>query len=86
MKRTAMLICTVALLVPVASMAKDRSKPQEKPGHSEYAPGQQADKPGEAKNNAPGQLRKQKDDPNSPGASEYAPGHQSDKQHSDVRK
>ncbi len=57
--------------------AQSQTKPVDRPGHSEHAPGQRADEPGEAKKYAPGQMMKKKDDPKSPGASEYAPGQQS---------
>jgi hypothetical protein len=49
---------------------------QTKKGQSEYAPGQRATKPGEAKKFAPGQRMQQKDNPKYPGAKEYAPGQQ----------
>jgi hypothetical protein len=86
MKQMTIAICAVAILAPAAAMAESRYKPVDKPGHSEYAPGQRADEAGNAKNFAPGQLRKKKDDPNSPGASEYAPGHRSDRKYANPKK
>jgi hypothetical protein len=79
MKRAATSIVLATLLVlPSAASAQTKTKPADQPGHSESAPGQRAEKPGEAKNYAPGQMKKKKDDPRSPGASEYAPGQKSD--------
>jgi hypothetical protein len=78
MKLTATgLVLTALLSLPSVASAQTKTKPADQPGHSESAPGQRANKPGEAKNYAPGQMMKKKDDPKSPGASEYAPGQQS---------
>jgi hypothetical protein len=77
MKRTLSLLAVVALLsVPAVAWAQTKKTLPPAPGQSEYAPGQRADDPGEAKKYAPGQRMKKKDDPRSPGASEYAPGQQ----------
>jgi hypothetical protein len=76
MKR-ALTIVSVAVVagLPLFAVAQPKKSPPE-PGQSEYAPGQRADEPGEAKKYAPGQRRKKSDDKNYPGASEYAPGQQ----------
>jgi hypothetical protein len=85
--KTLTIALTAALLaMPVAAFAESQTKITDKPGHSESAPGQRADEPGDAKNYAPGQQVKKKNDPNSPGASEYAPGHQPADQHSNIKK
>src|SRR4030095_1694294 len=60
---------------PTFAVAQMKNPPKN-PGQSEYAPGQRADHPGEAKKYAPGQRRHKKDNPKYPGASEYAPGQQ----------
>jgi hypothetical protein len=77
MKRVLAALCTVGILgAPIVSAQTD-PKPLKGPGQSEHAPGQRAEQPGDAKTFAPGQMRKDKDNPTSPGASEYAPGQQS---------
>jgi hypothetical protein len=77
MKHFAIGIFIAAMLgLPSTASAQKQTTPRDKPGHSESAPGQRADEPGEAKKFAPGQVMKKRDDPKSPGASEFAPGHQ----------
>ena len=75
----------VALLgLPTVAMAqKSGSTPAPAPGQSEWAPGQRAKGPGDAKDFAPGQRKQTKDVKGQPGASEYAPGHLPNK---DVKK
>jgi hypothetical protein len=77
MKRVLAALCTVGLLGAPTLLAQTDTKPLKGPGQSEHAPGQRAEQPGDAKASAPGQMRKNKDNPTSPGASEYAPGQQS---------
>jgi hypothetical protein len=77
MKQVLAALCMVGILgVPMVSAQTD-TKQLKGPGQSEYAPGQRADQPGDAKTYAPGQMRKENDNTTSPGASEYAPGQQS---------
>jgi hypothetical protein len=66
----------VAALAMLATPTLVMGQPKGGSGQSEYAPGQRAKKPGEAKKYAPGQRMHKKDNPKSPGASEYAPGQQ----------
>jgi len=64
------------LAIPAAAMAQGGTKaPAPGPGQSEWAPGQRAKGPGDAKDFAPGQRMHKKDVKSQPGASEYAPGH-----------
>jgi len=65
---------TTAAVLALPQIAVAQMKDQ--PGQSEYAPGQRATKPGDAKKYAPGQLERQKDKDGKPGAKEYAPGRQ----------
>jgi hypothetical protein len=54
MKRVLTALCAVGILgVPVVSAQSD-TKPLERPGQSEHAPGQRADQPGEAMTYSPG--------------------------------
>jgi Ni/Co efflux regulator RcnB len=73
MKRLVVTAVIAAFLVPGFVLAQTDTKKKTGPGQSEYAPGHQQSP---AKDSAPGQQRKKKDDPRSPGASEYAPGQQ----------
>jgi hypothetical protein len=78
LKMRLLLIAVVAAALawaPTFAVAQMKNPPKN-PGQSEYAPGQRADQPGEAKKYAPGQRRHKKDNPKYPGASEYAPGQQ----------
>jgi hypothetical protein len=70
-------ILAVALLgLPTIAMAQGGTRaPAPGPGQSEWAPGQRAKGPGDAKDFAPGQRMHKKDVKGRPGASEYAPGH-----------
>lgn len=76
-----MRLCAIAVIagalawMPTFAVAQMKN-PSKAPGQSEYAPGQRADRPGEAKKYAPGQRRHKKDNPKYPGAKEYAPGQQ----------
>ena len=64
------------LAIPTLAMAQSGTKaPAPAPGQSEWAPGQRAKGPGDAKDFAPGQRMQKKDVKGQPGASEYAPGH-----------
>jgi hypothetical protein len=72
MKSTAILAAAL-LTVPGVLMAQTKA-PAPAPGQSEYAPGQRAKGPGDAKDYAPGQRMHKKDVKSQPGASEYAPG------------
>ena len=64
------------LAIPTVTMAQSGTKaPAPAPGQSEWAPGQRAKGPGDAKDFAPGQRMQKKDVKGQPGASEYAPGH-----------
>jgi hypothetical protein len=83
MKSSAAL--AVALLsIPAVALAQTGTKaPAPAPGQSEYAPGQRAKGPGDAKDFAPGQRMHKKDVKSQPGASEYAPGNLPNK---DVKK
>jgi len=62
------------LALPAAALAQTKA-PAPGPGQSEWAPGQRAKGPGDAKDFAPGQRMHKKDVKSQPGASEYAPGH-----------
>jgi len=62
------------LAIPAVAMAQTKA-PAPGPGQSEWAPGQRAKGPGDAKDFAPGQRMHKKDVKSQPGASEYAPGH-----------
>lgn len=76
-------VLAVALLgIPAVAMAQTKA-PAPGPGQSEWAPGQRAKGPGDAKDFAPGQRMHKKDVKGQPGASEYAPGHLPNK---DVKK
>jgi hypothetical protein len=69
-------VATAALFgLPTVALAQVKNK-QSGPGQSEYAPGQRAQKPGDAKKYAPGQRMHRYNNPKYPGASEYAPGQQ----------
>ena len=70
------------LAIPAVAMAQTKA-PAPGPGQSEWAPGQRAKGPGDAKDFAPGQRMHKKDVKSQPGASEYAPGHLPNK---DVKK
>ena len=74
--RFATSIALAALIVaPATAMAQKSNTLPNHPGQSEFAPGQRAKHPGEAKKFAPGQRMHTKDVKSMPGASEYAPGH-----------
>ena len=77
MKSVSRSVIAVALLaIPTIAMAQSGTKaPAPGPGQSEWAPGQRAKGPGDAKDFAPGQRMHKKDVKSQPGASEYAPGH-----------
>ncbi len=85
MKSISGTVLAVALLsVPTIALAQTGTKaPAPAPGQSEWAPGQRAKGPGDAKDFAPGQRMQDKDVKGQPGASEYAPGHLPNK---DVKK
>jgi hypothetical protein len=85
MKSVSRSVIAVALLaIPTIAMAQSGTKaPAPGPGQSEWAPGQRAKGPGDAKDFAPGQRMHKKDVKSQPGASEYAPGHLPNK---DVKK
>ena len=69
-------VAAAAMLgLPTVPLAQTKNPPPG-PGQSEYAPGQRAQKPGDAKKYAPGQRMHRYDNPKYPGASEYAPGQQ----------
>ena len=73
---TPRVLAIVLLAVPTIAMAQNRTTtPAPGPGQSEWAPGNRAKGPGDAKDFAPGQRMHSKDVKNQPGASEYAPGH-----------
>jgi hypothetical protein len=76
MKSISRSVLVIALLgVPAIAMAQGGTRaPAPGPGQSEWAPGQRAKGPGEAKDYAPGQRMHKKDVKGQPGASEYAPG------------
>ena len=75
MKFLSRSVLAVAMLaIPAAAMAQTKA-PAPGPGQSEWAPGQRAKGPGDAKDFAPGQRMHKKDVKSQPGASEYAPGH-----------
>ena len=69
-------VATAALLATSTVAFAQAKNKQSGPGQSEYAPGQKAHKPGDAKKYAPGQRMHKYDNPKYPGASEYAPGQQ----------
>jgi hypothetical protein len=85
MKSISRSVVAIALLgIPTIAMAQGGTKaPAPGPGQSEWAPGQRAKGPGDAKDFAPGQRMHKKDVKSQPGASEYAPGHLPNK---DVKK
>ena len=83
MKSMKILAIAALLAVPATAMAQKSNTLPNQPGQSEFAPGQRAKHPGDAKNFAPGQRMQQKDVKGQPGASEYAPGHLPNK---DVKK
>jgi hypothetical protein len=76
MKSISRSVLVIALLgVPAIAMAQGGTRaPAPGPGQSEWAPGQRAKGPGDAKDYAPGQRMHKKDVKGQPGASEYAPG------------
>jgi hypothetical protein len=73
--KLAISLFTAAILAMPAAAVAQTNKPLTGPGQSEYAPGQRAKGPGDAKNFAPGQ-RMNKKDVKGQGASDFAPGHQ----------
>jgi hypothetical protein len=75
MKSAKTLTIAALLLVPTIAMAQKSNTLPNQPGQSEFAPGQRAKHPGDAKNFAPGQRMHSRDVKSQPGASEYAPGH-----------
>ena len=77
MKSIIRSVLAVAFLgLPAIAMAQGGTRaPAPGPGQSEWAPGQRAKGPGDAKDFAPGQRMHKKDVKGQPGASEYAPGH-----------
>jgi hypothetical protein len=80
--RTALVVALLGF--PTIAMSQTGTKaPAPGPGQSEWAPGQRAKSPGDAKNFAPGQRMQEKNVKSQPGASEYAPGHLPNK---DVKK
>jgi len=85
MKSISSGVLAIALLgIPTIAMAQGGTRaPAPGPGQSEWAPGQRAKGPGDAKDFAPGQRMHKKDVKSQPGASEYAPGHLPNK---DVKK
>ena len=84
MKSVSRSVIAVAFLaIPTIAMAQSTKAPAPGPGQSEWAPGQRAKGPGDAKDFAPGQRMHKKDVKSQPGASEYAPGHLPNK---DVKK
>ena len=85
MKSISRSVLAIALLgIPTVAMAQGGTRaPAPGPGQSEWAPGQRAKGPGDAKDFAPGQRMHKKDVKSQPGASEYAPGHLPNK---DVKK
>ncbi len=81
---TRSLLAVALLGIPTIAIAQTGTKaPAPGPGQSEWAPGQRAKGPGDAKDFAPGQRMNKKDVKGQPGASEYAPGHLPNK---DVKK
>ena len=83
MKSVKTLAIAALLVVPTIAVAQKSNTLPNQPGQSEFAPGQRAKNPGDAKKFAPGQRMHQKDVKGQPGASEYAPGHLPNK---DVKK
>ena len=77
MKSVSRSVIAVAFLaIPTIAMAQSGTRaPAPGPGQSEWAPGQRAKGPGDAKDFAPGQRMQKKNVKGQPGASEYAPGH-----------
>ena len=75
MKSLQTLAIAALLVVPTMAMAQKSNTLPNQPGQSEFAPGQRAKAPGDAKKYAPGQRMHSKDVKSQPGASEYAPGH-----------
>ena len=81
---TRSLLAVALFGIPTIATAQTGTKaPAPGPGQSEWAPGQRAKGPGDAKDFAPGQRMNKKDVKGQPGASEYAPGHLPNK---DVKK
>jgi hypothetical protein len=76
-------LAAALLVAPTLAVAQTSKAPAPAPGQSEWAPGQRAKGPGDAKDFAPGQRMQDKDVKGRPGASEYAPGHLPNK---DVKK
>ena len=72
---TRSVLAIAFLAIPTIAMAQSGKAPAPGPGQSEWAPGQRAKGPGDAKDFAPGQRMHKKDVKGQPGASEYAPGH-----------
>ena len=73
---TRSLLAVTFIAVPTIALAQSGTRtPAPAPGQSEWAPGQRAKGPGDAKDFAPGQRMHKKDVKGQPGASEYAPGH-----------
>jgi hypothetical protein len=73
MKSIKTLAIAALLVVPTMAMAQKSNTLPNQLGQSEFAPGQRANHPGDAKNFAPGQ-RAQK--PGAKDAKDYAPGQQ----------
>ena len=72
---TRSLLVVAFVAVPTIALAQSGTRtPAPAPGQSEWAPGQRAKGPGDAKDFAPGQRMHKKDVKGQPGASEYAPG------------
>ena len=74
MRSLPMLAIAALLVVPTMAMAQKSNTLPNQPGQSEFAPGQRAKAPGDAKKFAPGQRMHSRDVKSQPGASEYAPG------------
>src|SRR5262245_31562366 len=78
-------VATAAVLgLPIVALAQTKTPPSGQ-RQSEYAPGQSAQKPRDAKKYAPGQRMHRYDNPKYPGASEYAPGQQPRKKQPNTR-
>ena len=75
MKSITCITLAVAVLgLPTIALAQKSQALPDRPGQSEFAPGQRAKIKGDAKDYAPGQRMHKKDVKGQPGASEYAPG------------
>ena len=61
MKSVQILAIAALLAVPSVAMAQKSNTLPNQPGQSEFAPGQRAKSPGDAKKFAPGQRMHQKD-------------------------